>query len=52
MKNLKSLVPDLLLVAGAAGVAYGVWLIYAPAGYIVSGLFGIGAGWLTTQAKA
>ena len=44
MDRLKKLVPDLLLVAGAAGVSYGAWLAYQPAGYIVAGALAIYAG--------
>ena len=29
--------PDIIGVGGAASVAYGAWLIYAPAGFIVGG---------------
>ena len=29
---------DVTAVAGAGLVAYGAWLIYAPAGYLVAGL--------------
>lgn len=36
-KALYDLLPVLLLILGAAAVAVGVWLIYAPAGYIVAG---------------
>ena len=40
MKHL----PDALLVVGAALVAYGAWLVYAPAGFIVGGLLTLYAG--------
>lgn len=40
----KALVPDLLLLAGAASVAYGSWL-YSPAlGFVVGGVLAIYAG--------
>lgn len=44
MRALKSLLPDVLLLAGAAGLIYGAWLVYAPAGYIVGGVIAIVAG--------
>ena len=44
MNNLKRLMPDLLLVAGAVAVSYGVWTVYAPAGFVVVGVFAIIAG--------
>jgi hypothetical protein len=44
VKNLQSLLPDLLLVAGAAGVAYGAWMAYPPAGFVVGGALAIVAG--------
>ena len=30
-------IPDLLLIAGTAAIAYGSWLVYEPAGFIVGG---------------
>lgn len=44
MPLLKKYAPDLLLVAGAASVAYGAWAIYPPAGFVVAGAFAIVAG--------
>jgi hypothetical protein len=44
LNRLKKLAPDLLLVVGAAGVSYGAWLAYQPAGYIVAGALAIYAG--------
>jgi hypothetical protein len=41
---LKKIVPDVLLLAGAGSVAYGAWLAYPPAGYLVGGAFAILAG--------
>jgi len=41
---LLKLLPDLLLVAGAAGLSYGAWLAYPPAGYVVGGALAIIAG--------
>ena len=36
--------PDALMVAGAAGVAYGAWLIHPAMGWIAGGLFSLVAG--------
>lgn len=44
MRLLKNLAPDAMLVAGAAAVSYGAWLVYQPAGIIVGGAFLIYAG--------
>lgn len=41
---MKKLLPDVLLIAGAAGVSYGAWLAWHPAGYIVAGALAIVAG--------
>ena len=38
---LKKLIPDVLLILGAASVAYGSWLAYPPAGYVVGGALAI-----------
>jgi hypothetical protein len=40
----KALAPDALLVVGAASIAYGAWLAYPPAGFIIGGLFTLYAG--------
>lgn len=41
--------PDALMVSGAVGVSYGAWSIYAPAGWIVGGLFSLTAGWILAR---
>jgi hypothetical protein len=51
-KNLMSMLPDALMVAGAAAVSYGAWAIYPPAGYIVGGVIMAGAGWLVAKGTA
>lgn len=38
LKKLREALPLLLLLAGAAAVAVGVWLIFKPAGYIAGGM--------------
>lgn len=48
----KDSLPDAMLLGGAASVAYGAGLIYAPAGYIVGGVLLLAAGWLTRGASA
>jgi len=30
-------IPDLLLIAGTAAIAYGSWMVYPAAGFIVGG---------------
>jgi hypothetical protein len=44
-----SWLPDALILAGTSGVAYGAWLVYAPAGFIVGGLFALAGGWLLAK---
>ena len=41
---MKKLLPDALLIAGAAGVSYGAWLAWVPLGFIVAGALLIVAG--------
>lgn len=43
------LLPDALLIAGAAAVAGGAGMVYEPAGYIVGGLFALAAGVLLAK---
>lgn len=42
--------PDALLIAGAGGIAYGAWLVYEPAGFIVGGVLVLLAGWLDSRS--
>lgn len=44
--------PDALMVAGAGGIAYGAWLMYQPAGFIVAGAFLLTAGVLAARKGA
>jgi hypothetical protein len=44
--------PDTLMLLGAAGLSYGAWLMYAPAGFIVGGVLLLVAGYLTRGAGA
>lgn len=48
----RSSIPDVLMLAGAGGLAYGAWLIYAPAGFIVAGLLLLSGGVLTARARS
>ncbi len=41
--------PDALMAGGAGAAAYGAGLVYAPAGYIVAGLFAMVAGYLLAR---
>ena len=41
---MKKLLPDVLLLSGAAGVSYGAWLAWSPAGFVVAGTLLIVAG--------
>lgn len=38
---MKKILPDVLLIAGAAGVSYGAWLAWTPLGFIVAGTLAI-----------
>lgn len=38
-RTVQSTASDLGMIVGAAGVSFGCWLHYVPAGYIVGGLF-------------
>lgn len=40
-----------LFVAGAAMIAYGCWLIFHPAGFIIAGLLWLGGGILAERGK-
>ncbi len=42
-------VADGLLLAGAAAVSYGAWLMYPPAGFIVGGVLAMVAGALIAR---
>lgn len=42
-------IPDVFLIAGAASVSYGAWLVYEPAGFIVVGVLALIAGIRTAK---
>lgn len=44
--------PDALMVAGAVAIAYGASLVYAPAGWIIGGMFALAAGWVLAPKAA
>lgn len=41
-----AVIRDLVGVSGAISIAYGAWLAYPPAGFIVGGALAIAAAWL------
>lgn len=41
---MKKMLPDFLLVAGAASLSFGAWLAWPAAGFIVGGALSIIAG--------
>lgn len=46
------LIIDLAGLAGATAIAYGAWLIYEPAGFIVGGMLLLAAAWLGARSSA
>ena len=42
-------VPDIIMLAGAGSIAYGAWLVFEPAGFMVGGALGIGIGYLIAR---
>ena len=51
MNKLTSILPDILMIGGAAALSYGAGLAWLPAGYVVAGLLLLAAGVLTARAK-
>lgn len=47
-----SWLPDALLVGGAAAISAGAWQVYAPAGWIVGGVFALAGGLLLARRGA
>lgn len=45
MNSIASFLPDALLLAGAAAVIRGCWIVAPPLGWIVGGALAIFAGW-------
>lgn len=51
-KILTSIIPDMLMLSGAAGLSYGAWLIYEPAGFLAGGALLLAGGVLTARVVA
>jgi hypothetical protein len=51
VRKLPDLLRDLAALAGVAAIGYGAWLIYEPAGYIVSGALLIVVAVLTSLGR-
>lgn len=49
LMGAKGLIPDALMVGGAAAVSYGASIIYLPAGWIVGGVLAIAGGALAAR---
>ncbi len=49
--RIAGLVPDALMVAGTGAVAYGTWMIYPPAGFIVGGVLTVVGGILAARGS-
>jgi len=45
-KHMAGLLQDGLMLCGIGAIAYGAWLIYVPAGWIVGGLMAAAVGFL------
>ena len=43
--------PDAVVAAGAGITAYGAWLVYAPAGYLIAGALLMTAGVMAARVK-
>ena len=41
---MKKLIPEILMIAGAASLSIGAWMAYPPAGFVVAGVLLLGAG--------
>ena len=48
-KLLPDVMPDVLMICGAAALSYGASLVYLPAGFVVAGLLLLVAGVLTAR---
>lgn len=51
MNKFTSILPDALMIGGAAALSYGAWLAYPAAGFAVAGVLSLAAGVLTARAK-
>jgi hypothetical protein len=50
VSKLTAFLPDALLLGGAGALAYGAWLIYQPAGFIVAGALALLGGVLLSRS--
>jgi hypothetical protein len=48
-KIITSMLPDALMVSGSAGISYGAWMVYPPAGFLVAGALLLVAGILAAR---
>jgi hypothetical protein len=51
MKALAVIARDLIGIGGAASVAYGAWMVYAPAGFIIGGILALLAAMISARAS-
>ena len=49
-KVIKNLIPDVLAISGALGIAYGMSLIFLPLGFIVGGILLILGAWIWSKS--
>jgi hypothetical protein len=52
IKTLQVLLLDLVGVAGAVLLAYGAWLAYRPAGFLVAGVLLLAVSWRLAMPPA
>lgn len=45
----RSILPDVLMIAGAGAVSVGAGMVYPPAGWVVGGLLALAGGWLMAR---
>lgn len=50
-RALPGIVRDIAGLGGAGLVAYGAWLVYAPAGFITGGVLLLAGAWLSARAE-
>jgi hypothetical protein len=50
-KTIRAMIPDALMIAGSALIAYGAYQIFEPAGFIVGGALACYGGYQAAQAS-
>ena len=50
MKQITSMLPDALMIAGAAALSYAAWLVHTSAGFAVGGALSLTAGVMIARA--